>query len=96
MTSKITAISKIAKPEAIAAIKETLKMNIYAKKSRISPNAEKLIDGAIQRGSVQPRRTDLAMKVNTDKVGLTKRPHVGVNSSGSAPISSDVWSNFGS
>ena len=69
-------------------------MNIYAHKSRLSPNADKLIDGAIQRASVQPKRTDLAMKVNTDKTGLTQRPHQGVSSSGSALISLDIWTNF--
>ena len=34
------------------------------------------------------------MKVNTDKVGVTRRPNPGYNSSGSVLISSDIWTNF--
>ena len=40
-------IAKVASNDAVVAVKEALKMNIYAHKSRLSPNAEKLIDGAI-------------------------------------------------
>ena len=36
----------------------------------------------------------MAMKVNTDKVGVTKRPHQGVSSSGSAMSTTDPWTNF--
>ena len=41
--------------------------------SRSSPNADRLIDGAIQRQSVVPDRHNLHMKENTEKVGFYKR-----------------------
>ena len=46
---------------------------MWAIPSRLSPNAEKLKDGAIQRMSVSPDRYSLHVKENTDKVGFYKR-----------------------
>ena len=34
------------------------------------------------------------MKVNTDKIGVTRRPVVGYGSSGSAVFASDPWLNY--
>ena len=52
-TSKaVTAVSRALTQEAQAAVSQKLVTNIYATPSRDSPNAEKLKDGAIQRGSV--------------------------------------------
>ena len=48
----ITAISTVAKPEAVAALNQKLELNVWATPSRKSPNGEKLKDGAIQRASV--------------------------------------------
>ena len=69
----MSSISKIVNPSAISAIQKAAK-SVYAHPSKYSPNAPKLVDGAIQRVSVQPSTTRLAVKVNTDKVGITKRP----------------------
>ena len=96
MSNQITAVSKVANSGAVSALKKSLQNNIYAhQSSRFSPNASKLVDGAIQRHSVQPNRNSMAMAVNKDCVGVTKRPNVGVNSSGSTVITSDVWTAFG-
>ena len=70
------------------------KTSPYAQVSRNSPNADKLVDGAIQRQSVQPGFYDLAVKVNTDKVGVYKRPQHGMQSSGSVSISADPMKSF--
>jgi hypothetical protein len=43
----ISAISTVAKPEAVAVLSQKLEMNIWATPSRKSPNGEKLKDGAI-------------------------------------------------
>jgi len=48
----ITAISTVAKPEAVAVLNQKLELNVWATPSRKSPNGEKLKDGAIQRASV--------------------------------------------
>jgi hypothetical protein len=37
---------------------------------RTSPNAEKLVDGGVQRMSVLPDRSELHLKMNTEKVGF--------------------------
>ena len=36
----------------------------------------------------------MAVKLNTDKVGVTKRPEVGVRSSGSTVMTSDCWADY--
>ena len=58
--------------------------------SRSCPNAEKLLDGAIQRAAVQPNRYDLHYKSNVDKVGVYKREENNVRSSLSAVRSSYI------
>ena len=56
MSNKITALSKVANPQSVAVLKKALKHNLNAVTTRRNPNAEKLLDGAIQRASVQPNR----------------------------------------
>ena len=62
--------------------------------TRAQPNAKRLIDGIIQRESVQQPQNRLAVKVNKDEIGASKRPHQGVSSSGSALMSLDPWLGF--
>ena len=52
-----------------------MKNNLNAYECKNSPNASKLVDGAIQRASVAPKRHQLAVKVNKDLVGASQRPH---------------------
>ena len=70
--------------------------NLNAYECRNSPNASKLIDGAIQIASVAPKRNEMAYKVNKDLVGASQRPHQGITSSASAYMTTDPWSNFAS
>ena len=56
MSKSISAVSRVVTQEALEAVSAKLANNIYAIPSRSSPNAQKLIDGAIQRASVQPDR----------------------------------------
>ena len=86
MSNKITALSKVANPESVAVLKQALKNNYNAVATRRNPNAAKLLDGAIQRASVQPKRNAIPFKVNSAGVGFTQRPHQGVQSSGSSNL----------
>ena len=70
--------------------------NINAYECRNSPNGSKLVDGAIQRASVAPKRFEMAVKVNKEKVGASQRPHQGITSSASAYMTTDPWSNYAS
>ena len=87
-------VSKVVNKNSVATLQKALNLNIYAKESRLSPNANKLVDGAIQRQSVQPSRYGLAVKVNKDKVGVTRRPVQGTLSSDSGLMLSDPWTDF--
>ena len=91
MSKNITALSKCITQEALEAVTAKLNGNIWAVPSRSSPNAEKLIDGAIQRMSVVPDRGDLQVKANVDRVGFYKRDENNVRSSRSAYIYSNPW-----
>ncbi len=77
-------MSAVAKKETMNVVKQALKGNIYAYPSRSSPNAAKLIDGAIQRQSVQPDRDNLHYKGNVDKVGAYKREELNARASNSS------------
>ena len=84
----------MANPQSVAVLKKALKFNLNAVSTRLNPNAAKLLDGAIQRASVQPHRNSIPFKTNSAGVGFTQRPHQGVQSSGSLNLTSDPWSNF--
>ena len=45
-------MNKVANPEAIKSLQAAQKHNVYSTVTRNSPNADKLVDGAIQRQSV--------------------------------------------
>ena len=89
----ITAVSK-ASGSGVAALQRAMTLNPLATTTSVQPNAEKLKDGAIQRNSVQVDESMVAYKRNTEKVGVTMRPHKGVQSSGSGAISGDPWSDY--
>ena len=91
MSKHISAVSRVVTQEALEAVSQKLVNNIWAIPSRSSPNADKLIDGAIQRLSVTPDRSALQVKVNTDKVGFYKRAELNERASGSAYLSSNPW-----
>jgi ETC complex I subunit conserved region len=91
MSKNVTALSKCITQEALEAVTAKLNGNIWAVPSRTSPNAAKLIDGAIQRMSVVPDRGDLHVKANVDRVGFYKRDENNIRSSRSAYIYSNPW-----
>ncbi len=91
MSKNITAVSKVVTQEALEAITSKLTNNVWAVSSRLSPNAEKLKDGAIQRMSVVPDSSALHVKVNTEKVGFYKRAELNEKTSRSGYIHSNVW-----
>ena len=94
MSKQLSLISKVAKEQSLVAMRNKLKYSLEATPSRHSPNAAKLIDGAIQRASVQPARNQMSMTRNSEKVGMSRRPHQGVNSSGSAGMTTDPYTDF--
>ena len=88
----ITAVSTVAKPEAVAVINQKLDLNIWATPSRCSPNAEKLKDGAIQRASVSTMGESLRfVKANEKGVGFYKRPELNVKASEGSFVNSSIW-----
>ncbi len=91
MSKNITAVSKVVTQEALEAVSQKLVNNVWAIPSRQTPNAEKLLDGAIQRMSVLPDRYDLQVKANTEKVGFYKRAEVNERASRSFYIHSNPW-----
>lgn len=84
-------LSKVVTQEALEAVSQKLTNNIWAIPSRSSPNAEKLIDGAIQRMSVLPDRHDLQVKANVEKVGMYKREEINERASRSFYLHSNPW-----
>lgn len=84
MSKSISAVSKVVNQQALEAVTQKLTNNIWAIPSRSSPNAAKLIDGAIQRQSVVPDRFNLHVKSNTDKVGFYKREELNERASWTA------------
>ncbi|CDW85115.1 nadh dehydrogenase [Stylonychia lemnae] len=84
MSRSITAVSKVVNQQALEAIQAKLVQNVWAIKTSLNPNADKLRDGAIQRASVSLPREDIHPSFNTDKVGLYKRPQMDETSSGTA------------
>ena len=88
-TKAVSALVKAGQSDAVATLQSRLRNNVYAAASRSSPNGPKLVDGAIQRNAVQPNFNNLSYLANPDKIGLTKRPQLGVFSSGSAAMSSN-------
>jgi len=69
MSKSISAVSRVVTQEALEAVSSKLLNNVWAMPSRLSPNAAKLVDGAIQRISVLPDRNNLHVKSNVEKVG---------------------------
>ena len=47
MSKNITAVSRVVTQEALEAVSQRLKDNVWAIPSRSSPHAEKLKDGAV-------------------------------------------------
>ncbi len=91
MSKQISAVSKVVTQEALEAVSQKLTNNIWAIPSRSSPNASKLIDGAIQRASVLPDRSQVAVLENTERVGLYKREENNERASRSLLMHSNVW-----
>ena len=60
-------------------------------KKRSSPNAERLIDGGIQRMAVSPSRYELHPKMNKDKVGFYKSDELNARASRTAYVRSDPF-----
>lgn len=78
----VTAVSRAVKAETVQVCQDKIANSVWANVSRCSPNAPKLLDGAIQRESVsisgdQLRHTHL----NPDKIGAFKRPELNTKSS---------------
>lgn len=88
----ITAVSTVAKPEAVAVLNQKLEMNVWAQPSRKSPNGELLKDGAIQRASVSTLGEELRFaKANPDGVGFYKREDLSTMASGGSYAWSSPW-----
>ena len=96
MTTKksITAVSKVLNENTLQVLQNKLKGNYAAMPSVNNPNAAKLKDGAIQRASVELPFDKITTSQNPDKIGLRRRPHQGVESSGSAHISTETNTNW--
>ena len=60
-------------------------------KKRSAPNADKLIDGGIQRMAVSPSRFELHPKMNKDKVGFYKGDELNARASRCAYVRSDPF-----
>lgn len=84
-------LSKVVTQEALEAVSQKLTNNIWAMPSRSAPNAEKLIDGAIQRASVLPDRYNLQFSANKEKVGMYKREELNERASRSFYLHSNPW-----
>ncbi len=88
----ISAVSTVAKPEAVAVLNQKLDSNIWATPSRRSPNGEQLKDGAIQRASVMTSGDELRfVKANPDGVGFYKREELNVRASSGSVVWSNPW-----
>lgn len=88
----ITAVSSVAKAESAPALIQKLDMNVWASPSRGSPNAEKLLDGAIQRASVSTQGDALRFtKANPGGVGFYKREELNVSASKGSFKWSSPW-----
>ena len=88
----ISAVSTVAKPEAVAVLNNKLEHNVWCQPSRGSPNGEQLKDGAIQRASVMTSGEELRfVKANPDGVGYYKREELNVKASAGSAVWSDPW-----
>lgn len=87
----VTAISKATSAEAAVAIQQKLDKNIWATASRDSPNAEKLLDGAIQRQSVSVSYLDKQFVSQSNGVGSYKRPELNVRASAGSRKWTSPW-----
>ena len=96
MSRKFSTLAKVVSENASVAVKKSLENNIYAVPTRASPNAAKLIDGAIQRASVQPSRTNVHVALNKEQAGFSAKPFQGTTSSGVGVWTSDPWGDFAS
>ena len=86
--------NRVINKNSVSALQNAMKMNVYCHDSRFSPNGSKLVDGAIQRRSVQPNQNELAFSRNTDKVGVTKRPDVSTLAGGAGGLLGDPKIDF--
>ncbi len=91
MSKMISSVSRVVNQQALEAISQKLNGNVWAVQTSLNPNANKLLDGAIQRKSVVPDSKALHPSVNTDKVGYYKRPQMDESSSRSGLQHSLVW-----
>lgn len=84
MVSKnvVSGVSRACNPEAVQVLKDKVANSVWAQPSRCSPNADKLVDGAIQRESVSvPAGMLEYTHLNPEKIGAYKRPEHNVKSS---------------
>ena len=58
-TRATTAMQRVVNSGSAPAIAQALEMNPWAQPSRMHPNAEKLVDGAVQRKSVSATADEL-------------------------------------
>ena len=73
-TRATTAVARVVNSQSAPAIVEALHLNPWAQPSRMHPNAEKLLDGAVQRKSVSATSDELAyVSQNINGVGSYKR-----------------------
>ena len=61
----MSALVRAGNSNTVQTIEKSLANNINARVTRLNPNANKLLDGAIQRQSVQPLLNRLSWTVNT-------------------------------
>ena len=90
----ISALSRAANSNAVAVLQGKLANNHLAVVTRNQPNARRLLDGAIQRASVQQAENKLDYYVNPEQVGIAVRPHQGISSSGTGSQLCDPFLDY--
>ena len=93
--SKVTALSKVVKGSGLSTLQKAMSGNYLTAETRNQPNAKRLIDGAIQRASVQQDTDKLDYWLNEKKCGVSVRPHQGISSSGSGCMLMDPSMAYG-
>ena len=94
MVSKnvVTKVSRAVNPEAVQIVQDKISCSVWATPSRDSPNAAKLLDGAIQRESVSvPIDRLMFTHLNPEKIGAYKRPEHNIRCSASAARNMAPW-----
>jgi hypothetical protein len=92
LSKKVTGVSRAVHAEAVQVVQEKIAHSVWATPSRDSPNAAKLLDGAIQRESVSVPLAKLAFThQNPEKIGAFKRPEHNVSCSATAHLFMAPW-----